>query len=119
MGQSKKMLLNYDDPTLLTGKQASYHTQEKNPELSLKISGPWAAAFFFIKKKYWKPTPQGSINERTIILLFFSTSGGSCLTTASLLTEILIKKLRKKSKEIWTGPRDGNQYNQERLEWLF
>lgn len=47
MGQSKKMLLNYDDPTLLTGKQASYHTQEKNPELSLKISGPWAAAFFY------------------------------------------------------------------------
>ena len=50
MGQSKKMLLNYDDPTLLTGKQASYHTQERNPELSLKISGPWAAAFFYLKK---------------------------------------------------------------------
>lgn len=35
MGQSKKMLLSYDDPTLLTGKQASYHTQERNPEFPI------------------------------------------------------------------------------------
>ena len=62
MGQGKKMLLSYDDPSLLTGKQASYHTQERNPELSLKISGPWAAIFFLLKKNTENPL------HRTVVM---------------------------------------------------
>lgn len=41
------MLLSYDGPNILVGEWASIHTQEANPQLSLKISEPWAVPEFF------------------------------------------------------------------------
>lgn len=92
MGKGKIMLLSYDGPSSLTGEWASFYTQENNLELSNNICplGQWR----------WN-------NHHPSIL-----SRGPYPTTASLLPAIPIKQLQN-LKEVWAGPRENNQQNQE------